>query len=271
MTMRTRSLGLVLALGCLEVLGCAAKSDDAEAGSAASNDAASEALTIEQRTDASVSGRFRKGSASVTFTFSKDAEGKHVRVSTLAGAPMVESVIRGASVHTTRLLGGRLVIEAAGKEPPTYTGDRAAEAALHDMPEATCLDGLERALAAANVDPSLLPLGAAPQPDGAAPREGAGSHPDAFYGAPYAVFAPCNTWNPPHGTQALCGSVFLGWTPLYEYNCSPYYALVVFDGLQEVIEPARSGFCSVKDHSGWWWGQNIVFVNTSNSWIYYGH
>lgn len=122
------------------------------------------------------------------------------------------------------------------------------------------MGALERSLAAAGVDPSLLPLAASVSGD---------VHSDAFYGSPYAVFKPCNSWTNKYD-QALCGSVFLGNTPLYEYNCSPFYAIVIFDGLMEVLDPAGAG-CTVQDHSGWWWGQNIPFQNVSNSTIYYGH
>ncbi len=265
MITRSGLFALLLVVSALPAVGCASRIAD-EAADPNGTSASAGALTIDTRTETTVSGRFTQDGAAVSFELSRDGDGKHLRVSTVAGGPLVESLIHDNGAHTTRLLGGRLVVERNAEAVTTYAGDRAAEEVLHAMPEAACLGGLEPALVAAKVDSALLPTNA----PAAVPGDHADLKPEAFYGSPFAVYYPCGAWTPPN-SQALCGSSFLGYTSFIERNCTSGYAMVVYDGVMDLVPPARNGSCGATSHGGWYWGMNVPLVNMSSATIYYGH
>jgi hypothetical protein len=188
----------------------------------------------------------------------------HVVVTSSDGTPLIDSDVQQGGGHTTRMLGGRLVVKGVAEELPTYDGDRKVERELHEMPEGNVIGGLEPALAAARVNPNMLPT--------------------RYISATTASavgYGNCNTWVP-DGNYATCGSVFLGWTPIYVQNCSTYsaeYELTsALDGTAGA--PAQGWYdmgggsppwyCPRDDHGGWWWGANITFRNSAHlQWNYY--
>ncbi len=224
-----------------------------------------------------LAGRFTKDGTTIGFDFEMRGDTMHVLVTSAAGAPLIDSAGHEGGGHTTRMLGGRLVVEGAAAKLPEYTGDRAVERELHEMPEGAAINALEPALEQAQVNTHMLPTAYI-----------TGKVPTAV------GYGNCNTWVP-DGTYATCGSVFLGWTSIYVENCSTYsaeYELTsALDGTAGA--PAQGWYdmgggsppwyCPQNNHGGWWWGANITFRNSAHlSWsgwwptivpgsLYFGH
>jgi hypothetical protein len=238
-------------------------------------------LELTTKTPTSVAGRFTKEGATIAFQIDREGTAKHVRMATTAGAPLVDSMIR-TDGHTTHVLGDRLVVESVGGKPPTYTGDRAAEKALHELPESKCIENIESALAAAGVDAALLP---SEREDGTGPK------------LQSVGFGNCGAWIPEYGS-ATCGTTFFGWTGIYVTNCNWDDVWFNFNGEGgHVISgthnpnggcngwdstPVNANGCASCNYGGWWWGANVNFQNIVGQdaysgqygyglYLYYGH
>jgi len=228
-------------------------------------DLAALGLELTTNSDTRVAGQFTKDDATIGFDFEKTGDDLHIVITTADGAPLIDAdVLRGGG-HTTRMLGGRLNVDSDGEKMPSYDGDRKVEQELHEMPEGEAIHSLEPALQAARVNVDLVPT----------------IYARGTTATPYVGYGHCGEWVN-DSTWASCGSWFLGWTSLVVRNCSAYFTSYYLEsGMQgQAAAPAQGyynmgpgappWYCSSNDHSGWWWGYNITYKNSSHyKWNYY--
>ncbi|HEY8078624.1 MAG TPA: hypothetical protein VIF62_31050 [Labilithrix sp.] len=242
MSHASHASALLFVLAAVATPGCAAHSD-------AGGEPDGEDVALDENTPAHAAGRFTKAGATIAFDLAAAGDVETIWITTSGGTPLIESKLRSDGSHATVVLGGRLVVEgAANGAQPTFRGDVSAQHDIDAMPEGPCVHALERALATAKVDPSLLPSHRTGSAGGVEPL------------VTSASYLPCG-WSPmSRGQYTLCSTAWLGSTLLVVSNYGSGY-----DGITTWHNsmPGIGSYVAVGEtfYEGWFWGSNYVVQN----------
>jgi hypothetical protein len=124
-----------------------------------------EGLTIETSAPLHVAGRFARHGATIIFDLAQEGEGRHLRVESASGQPILDSTL-ARGVDSATYLGGKAHAEGPSQGEPKLEGDAAAWSELEASAEAQLLPELKEALIAAHVEEDLF------RPELAATRAG---------------------------------------------------------------------------------------------------
>jgi hypothetical protein len=234
-------LGTIASVFLVAIAGCAA-----DAGAPA-DVTAEGSLALDQATPTRAVGQFTKAGVTIGFELRREGGERFATITKASGDPIFESTIEDDGTHTTRLLGGRLVVEVAARGKSILTGDPEVQKELDASPEAPVFVALEPALAASGVERSLLP---------SATATASGIHTEDI-GWQYAY--PCGTTIGAN-QSVWCGTVFFGSTSLVVYNPKPHAECFRSSTTNDFawVPSAASGLPGRYNMSGWYWGANIL-------------
>lgn len=253
------SLATHLLLSSLGLAGCTADAPEVgedtatEASPPAEPTFSAEGVTIAERTDEHVAGRFERDGAALTFDLSADRAlgARRIVLRTIAGEHLYESTL-DHGIDRSTYLGGRATSVGRFGEEPVKSGDLSVFDELPARPEASLMPQLKVSLEAAGVPGELL----------SSPSATEGGLGTRIYGAGGSTSFPDNRWYVMNaGTQVG----FYSWG----FWATTAIRLQGFDNYHAVFGRAGTSqwFWSgsgQQTYYGQWWGGYVSITNTAH-------